>query len=43
MSVAIIQKILENEKIYRGLYKYGDMEWVQGKHEPILTAEYKAE
>lgn len=43
MSVAIIQKILENEKIYRGLYKYGDMEWVQGKHEPILTTEYKAE
>lgn len=43
MSVAIIQKILENEKIYRGLYKYGDMEWVQGKHEPILTTEYKPE
>ena len=31
-----VQKILANEKTYRGFYKYGNMEWVKGKHDPIL-------
>ena len=35
-TIANIQKILENEKTYRGFYKYGDMDYVEGKHEPIL-------
>ena len=35
-SIANVQKILENEKTYRGYYKYGEMDWVKGKHEPII-------
>lgn len=35
-TISNIQKLLENEKTYRGYYKYGDMDWVKGKHEPIL-------
>lgn len=36
-SISSVQTILNNEKTYRGYYKYGDMDWVKGKHEPILT------
>lgn len=38
-----IKVILENEPLYRGMYRYGrgkdkkDVPWVQGVHEPILT------
>lgn len=32
-----IKSILENEKTYRGMYKYGSGEWVKGEHEAILT------
>lgn len=35
-SFSNVQKILANEKTYRGFYKYGNMEWVKGKHDPIL-------
>lgn len=31
-----VRSILNNRKTYEGMYKYGDCEWVQGKHEPIL-------
>ena len=31
-----IRTILDNEKLYRGMYKYGDGDWVRGTHEPIL-------
>lgn len=33
-----VRSIAENERTYRGMYKYGnDMDWVKGVHEPILT------
>ena len=36
-SISTIQVILENEPLYRGMYRYGkDSEWVQGEHDPIL-------
>lgn len=28
--------VLNNENTYRGMYKYGEMEWVKGQQEPIL-------
>lgn len=31
-----IRSILDNEMVYKGYYKYGGMEYVQGQHEPIL-------
>lgn len=31
-----ISNILDNERTYRGEYKYGESDWVQGQHEPIL-------
>lgn len=31
-----IKSMLENEKTYRGMYKYGDGEWVKGQQEAIL-------
>ena len=35
--VSTIQGILNNERTYRGEYKYGSNgEWVRGQHEPIL-------
>lgn len=35
-----VKSIIENEKLYRGLYRYGKMKtWVQGVHEPILKDE----
>ena len=35
-QVSTIRGILSNRKFYEGMYKYGDMGWVQGVHEPIL-------
>ena len=35
--ISTVQSIWNNEKTYRGYYKYGkDGEWVKGVHEPIL-------
>lgn len=32
-----VRQVLDNEKTYRGWYRYGkDGEWVRGQHEPIL-------
>ena len=31
-----IANIVENEPTYKGMYRYGNGEWVKGKHEPIL-------
>lgn len=35
-SAPTVLYILNNENTYRGLYRFGDMEWVKGQHEPIL-------
>ena len=38
--ISTVQSIWNNEKTYRGYYKYGkDSAWVKGVHEPILTEE----
>ena len=34
-----IRGILSNRPFYEGMYKYGDMGWVQGVHTPILPLE----
>lgn len=35
--ISTVQSILNNERTYRGEYRYGeDGEWVKGEHEPIL-------
>ena len=35
--ISTVQSIWNNEKTYRGYYRYGkDGEWVEGQHEPIL-------
>ena len=34
--ISTVQSIWNNERTYRGEYKYGDGEWVKGQHEPIL-------
>lgn len=31
-----IKAIKDNRPVYEGMYKYGDMDWVKGVHEPIL-------
>lgn len=31
-----VQSILSNEQTYKGMYKYGDGDWVQGQHQAIL-------
>jgi len=31
-----VRSIVSNEPLYRGMYKYGNMGWVVGVHEPIL-------
>ena len=31
-----IKSILDNRHFYQGYYRYGDMDWVKGVHEPIL-------
>ena len=44
LKLSTIQGILNNEKTYRGYYRYGkDGEWVKGQQEPILTGEDTAE
>ena len=35
-QVSTIKSILGNRPLYEGMYKYGDMNWVKGVHEPIL-------
>lgn len=36
--ISTVQSILNNERTYRGEYRYGkDGEWVKGEHEPILN------
>ena len=36
-AISSIQRVLNNEPLYRGMYRYGkDAEWVQGQHEAIL-------
>lgn len=35
-TAASVKSILNNEKLYKGYYKYGDMNWIKGVHEPIL-------
>jgi site-specific DNA recombinase len=36
-SISTLQVILDNEPLYRGMYRYGkNAEWVEGEHEPIL-------
>lgn len=40
--ISTVQSIWNNEKTYRGYYKYGkDGEWVKGQHEPILKEDDK--
>lgn len=34
-----VRSIINNEPLYRGMYKYGNMNWVKGVHEPILKEE----
>lgn len=36
-QVSTVKSILNNKPTYQGMYKYGDMNWVKGVHEPILT------
>lgn len=36
MTYNVVANIVENEPTYKGMYKYGDGEWVKGKQEPIL-------
>lgn len=31
-----VRSIIRNEPLYHGMYKYGEMNWVRGVHEPIL-------
>lgn len=38
-QVSTIRSILANRLLYQGKYKYGDMDWVQGVHSPILSSE----
>lgn len=39
-SISTLQVILDNEPLYRGMYRYGkDADWIEGEHEPILKGE----
>lgn len=38
-QVSTIRSILSNRPFYEGLYRYGDMEWVKGVHEPLFKEE----
>lgn len=31
-----VRSIINNEPLYHGMYKYGEMNWVRGVHEPIF-------
>lgn len=35
-SPAGVKSILDNRPLYEGMYRYGDMDWVRGTHDPIL-------
>lgn len=36
-SISTLQVIIDNEPLYRGMYRYGkDADWVEGEHEPVL-------
>lgn len=37
-QTSTIQSVIKNKPFYEGMYKYGDMNWVKGIHEPILNA-----
>ena len=32
-----IREIVQNRRTYQGYYRYGEMDWVKGQHEPILS------
>lgn len=34
-----VRSIIKNEPFYKGMYKYGDMNWVRGIHEPLFKEE----
>jgi site-specific DNA recombinase len=34
--ISTVQSIWNNERTYRGEYRYGNGEWVKGEHEPII-------
>lgn len=36
-QTSTVKSILSNKPMYQGMYKYGDMNWVKGVHEPILA------
>lgn len=39
-AISTIQTIVDNRKVYEGMYRYGQSkEWVQGQHEAILDKE----
>lgn len=40
-QVSTIKSVLSNRPFYEGKYKYGDMDWVQGVHQPLLRCERK--
>ena len=35
-QVSTIKSVLSHRPFYEGKYKYGDMDWVQGVHQPLL-------
>ena len=35
--ISTVQSIWNNEQTYRGMYRYGNGDWVKGQHEAILT------
>lgn len=38
--ISSVQSIWNNERIYRGEYRYGkNNEWIPGRHEPILESD----
>jgi site-specific DNA recombinase len=38
-AVSTVQTIINNRKVYCGMYRYGGGEWVKGQHEAILEVE----
>lgn len=35
-ACSTVQKILSNRPIYEGMYRYGDSDWTEGRHKPLL-------
>lgn len=35
-AISSVKNIIDNEKMYRGMYRYGNKKWVKGQHEAIL-------